>query len=140
MAYEILSIKMYELDKKISRLQSRIQMSESADHDRIRAEKAELQRECAESETELRTRLRHSRNSSVAVLAESYGEIEKSIKTAVARMENADGKESEESFPADEKIMFAEYALDFAMQAVNHALLVSMEALDAYMSQQEEQL
>jgi hypothetical protein len=74
------------------------------------------------------------------VLAESYGEIEKSIKTAVARMENADGKESEESFPADEKIMFAEYALDFAMQAVNHALLVSMEALDAYMSQQEEQL
>lgn len=136
MAYEILSIKMYELDKKISRLQSRIQMSESADHDRIRAEKAELQRECAESETELR----HSRNSSVAVLAESYGEIEKSIKTAVARMENADGKESEESFPADEKIMFAEYALDFAMQAVNHALLVSMEALDAYMSQQEEQL
>ena len=55
-------------------------------------------------------------------------------------MENADGKEPEESFPADEKIMFAEYALDFAMQAVNHALLVSMEALDAYMSQQEEQL
>ena len=140
MAYEILSIKMYELDKKISRLQSRIQMSESADHDRIRAEKAELQRECAESETELRNRLRHSRNSSVAVLAESYGEIEKSSKTAVARMENADGKEPEESFPADEKIMFAEYALDFAMQAVNHALLVSMEALDAYMSQQEEQL
>ena len=32
---------------------------------------------------------------------------------------------------AEEKILTAEYALDFAMQAVNRALLVSLEAIEA---------
>ena len=32
MAYEIFSVKLYELDEKIRRLHSRIQMSESAQH------------------------------------------------------------------------------------------------------------
>ena len=31
----------------------------------------------------------------------------------------------------EEKILTAEYALDFAMQAVNRALLVSLEAIEA---------
>ena len=138
MAYEILSIKMYELDKKIGRLQSRIEMSESADHDRIRTETAELRRECEENKAELANRLKRSKNGSVALLNECYEEVESAIKKAADRMENADGNPAEEGCPVDEKILFAEYALDFAMQAADHALLVSMEALDAYMSQQEE--
>lgn len=135
MAYEILSIKMYELDKKIGRLQSRIQISESEDHDRIRSEITGLRRECEENRTELANRLKHSRNSKVAVLNESYEEIERAIKHATDQLEDGGQKED---LCADERILFAEYTLDFAMQAVNHALLVSMEALDACMSQQEE--
>ena len=40
---------------------------------------------------------------------------------------------------AEEKILYAEYALDFAMQAANHALLISLEAMDAQMEQQEKE-
>lgn len=32
---------------------------------------------------------------------------------------------------AEEKILTAEYALDFAMQAANRALLISLEAIEA---------
>lgn len=138
MANEILSIKMYELDRKIARLQSRIELSGSADHDRIRLEAEALRRECMENKTELANRLKHSRNSKVAVLAECYDEIGQTIQKAVSRLETGEGGQVGADFSADEKILFAEYTLDFAMQAVNRALLVSMEALDAYMSQQEE--
>ena len=40
---------------------------------------------------------------------------------------------------AEEKILLAEYALDFALQAANHALLISMEAIKAQMAEQEQE-
>ena len=46
MAHEILSVKLYELDKKISQVHSRIQISESANRDRIRAEIEAIRNEC----------------------------------------------------------------------------------------------
>ena len=39
---------------------------------------------------------------------------------------------------AEEKILLAEYALDFAQQAADRALLLSMEAIDAQAIQQQE--
>ena len=38
----------------------------------------------------------------------------------------------------EEKILLAEYALDFAHQAADRALLLSMDAINAQMFQQEE--
>ena len=38
---------------------------------------------------------------------------------------------------AEEKILLAEYALDFALQASNRALLLAMEAIDAQLAGQE---
>lgn len=134
MANEIFSIKMYELDQKIGRLRSRIEIIESSDHDRIRSEISGLRGECAENRAELVSRMKYSKNRRVAVLSESYEEMEQMIKNAMDKLEH--GGENE-AFSADERILLAEYTLDFAMQAVNHALLVSMEALDAYMSQEE---
>ena len=37
----------------------------------------------------------------------------------------------------EEKILLAEYALDFAIQAADRALLFSMEAIDAQLTQQK---
>ena len=38
----------------------------------------------------------------------------------------------------EEKILLAEYALDFAHQAADRALLLSMEAIEAQLLQREE--
>lgn len=39
----------------------------------------------------------------------------------------------------EEKILLAEYGLDFAVQAANRALLLAMEAIYAQLTQQEQE-
>ena len=39
---------------------------------------------------------------------------------------------------SEQALLLAEYALDFAMQAASRALLISLEAIDAQMTEQEE--
>ena len=43
-----------------------------------------------------------------------------------------------ENDPVEEKLLFAEYAIDFAMQAADRALLISMEATEAEQAKKEE--
>ena len=39
-----------------------------------------------------------------------------------------------DTYSAEEKVLLAEYALDFAMQAADNALLISLKAMDAQMT------
>ena len=139
MAHEILSVKMYELDKKIGQLHSRILMNETASHAQIREELKILQKECAENALTLQNKLRFSKSGIVSELGKSYDEVERIIQRTKEKIEISDSKYLDDEISVEEKILFAEYALDFAIQAANHALLISMEALDANMSQQEEE-
>ena len=127
MAHEILSVKMYELDKKLEQTHSRIQLAESMDTERLHQQIQNLRQECQESRITLENRLRHSKTDCVMKLAGVYDQIE---------AENINLKNKEPIFGnvlpgTEEKILTAEYALDFAMQAVNRALLVSLEAIEA---------
>ena len=68
MAYEIFSIKLYELDEKIRRLHSRIQMSESAQHSKITDEIQTLRKECEETELMLATDYKEDKSRDVRLL------------------------------------------------------------------------
>ena len=48
-------------------------------------------------------------------------------------------EEGIKALTAEEKARLAEYALDLAMQAANRALLISLEAIDAELTQQEKE-
>ena len=61
MAHEILSVKMYELDKKLEQTHSRIQLAESMDTERLHQQIQNLRQECQESRITLENRLRHSK-------------------------------------------------------------------------------
>lgn len=139
MAHGILSAKLYELDKKISRMHSRIQLGESADHDQILVEVTELRRECAEEALTLQDKLRLSKVREVARLSTAYANVKKTIRDAIEGIENDGAEDEDAAFTSERKILFAEYALDFAMQAVDCALLVSMKALDAEMVRREKE-
>lgn len=129
MTHEILSVKLCELDDKFSRMRSRIELSESASPIRLKQEISALENECAESGLILREKLRFSRAEFVSKLSEAYEKIGTIIKEA---------NEELELFSAEQKILLAEYSLDFAMQAADKALLLSLQAIDAQMTQQEE--
>lgn len=129
MAHEILSVKLCELDEKICRLHSRIHLSESAGKERLEQEISELSAECEETELSLRDELRFSKASAVMPLAKLYAEVE-----------DAAGKLREEQrmgASAEEKTLFAEYALDFAVLVADRAVLASMEAIDSQREQDE---
>ena len=136
MAHEILSVKLCELEEQLLRLSSRIHLTETAGRDRLREEICALTKECAETELTLQSRLQLSRAEVVATLANTYGEIEQSIQRAKSELEGQAARRNDADFEAEEKILLAEYALDFAVQAANRALLLAMEAIDAQLNVQ----
>ena len=136
MAYEILSIKLDELDRRFARLHRLIQIGESANRDWIHSEAVTLQNVCAEETRTLRDQLQRSKSSMVAGLSEAYCQIEQVIQTAMAKMKEKPAQPGSD-LPAEEKLLVAEYALDFAAQAADRALWVAMNAMDAYLAQQQ---
>ena len=139
MAHEILSVKLCELEEQLSRLSGRIHLSETAGHDQLRRELIALSKECEETEWTLGEKLRLSRAEVVAPLARTYGAIEQLIQKTKSELEaQVAGREGGEA-AAEEKILLAEYALDFALEAANRALLLSMEAIDAQLTSQEQE-
>ena len=144
MAHEILSVKMYELDKKLELAHSRIQLAESMDVERLHQQIQDLRQECQESRITLENRLRHSKTDCVMKLAGIYDQVEAAV-GKVLEAENINLKDEEPVFGnvlpgAEEKILTAEYALDFAMQAANRALLVSLEAMEAQRMEEKKEI
>lgn len=135
MAHEILSVKLCELEEQLSRLSSRIHLSETAGHDRLQQEINMLSKECAETELTLQKKLKMSRAEIVATLADTYREIEQILRAGQSKLQVQAAEKNDSDMIAEEKILLAEYALDFAVLAANRALLLSMEAIDAQLMQ-----
>ena len=70
------------------------------------------------------------------------------MEAAVGKVLEAENKNLKDEEPvfgnvlpgAEEKILTAEYALDFAMQAANRALLVSLEAIEAQRMEEKKEI
>ena len=139
MSHEILSVKLYELDKKIGQLHSRIAYHETADYAEVKSEVDALRRECRENAMTLRHQLKFSRAPLASRLAEAFDEVEQIITKVKKETGKSVGGKWRNELSAEEKILLAEYALDFALQAANHALLISMEAIKAQMAEQEQE-
>ena len=113
MAYGMLSAKLCELDDDICRLHGRIQQGAENLDSEIRAAELELE----ESQRSLNERLAFSRSEAVQDIAKIY-----------RRIENALSSEQKE-LSVDERLLLAEYSLDFAMLAARKAVLQSLRAI-----------
>ena len=138
MAHEILSAKLCELDRKTGWLHSRIQLSETGSWEEIQREVASMRRECEEERISLQNRMRFSRFRPAARIAGAFDEIVEILeRTGKEIRQSSETGQNQEMLP-EEKILLAEYARDFAHQAADRALLLSMDAISAQMFQQEE--
>lgn len=129
MSHQILTVKLCELEKRIAKMQSRIQMSESSSFQKIQTEAEILWKEYTENELALRNKLQHSKSKVVSVLSSAYNEIEPIIRRAqeTIKLETTDDADGEIS--TENKLLLAEYELDFSMLAIDRALLASLEAI-----------
>lgn len=139
MAYGILSAKLCELEDQIARMQSRIQISESSSLQRIYSETEALKEECRESRMALEGRLDHSRAEMVKKLAAAYKEIEQIVQRADEAIKRDTCSEEDEEMSAENKLLLAEYQLDFSLLAANQALLASLDAIGAQLTLQEKE-
>ncbi len=133
MAHEILSAKLCELDRKTGRLHSRIQLSETGSWEEIQREVASMRRECEEERISLQNRMRFSRFRPAARIAGAFDEIVEILeRTGKEIRQSSETGQNQEMLP-EEKILLAEYMLDFALQAADQALLTSLEAIAGQM-------
>lgn len=123
MAHEILSVKLCELDRRIGQLHSRISLSQTASPAQLADEIDRLHRECDAEDLTLRRRLEYSRALPAQQLAGLYTQAEDLIQSARSGWTGDLGP--------DERLLVAEYVLDFALQAADRALLISLEAIAA---------
>ena len=138
MAQESLSIKLRELEAQITRLLIRIQLSENDDNAHLQQAIEGLKRECGENELALKNRLQLSRSGIVSTISHTYGQIETIIHQCKDTLQAYASLRADPDQEAEEKILLAEYALDFSIQAANRALLLAMEAMAAQPTQPEE--
>ena len=124
MAHELLSVKLCELDEKFERLHSRIQLSQTSDKSSLQKETQLVRRECEEEELILRRRLKFSKSEMAGKLSEVYEKMEETVQSARREVESGQGTLSPEEW-----LLLAEYSLDFAKQAADRALLMSLEAI-----------
>ena len=124
MAHELLSVKLCELDEKFERLHSRIQLSQTSDKSSLQRETQLVRRECEEEELILRRRLKFSKSEMAGKLSEVYEKMEETVQSARKEVESGQGTLSPEEW-----LLLAEYSLDFAKQAADRALLISLEAI-----------
>lgn len=121
--------KLYEMDRQYALLHSRLQVCQQQE-DRKKVERGIelLQNECEVNSLLLEGNVRGSRSPFVAELAEAQltykRQVEKDVKAFLAQ------KGSPEEC-AEAITLYAEFAIDFATQAMNEALLVAMHAVNA---------
>ena len=138
MAHEILSVKLCQLDERMERLHSRIHISETACQSRLQQELDALAEACDQAEATLRESLARSKSGVASVLSQGYDQVGQIIRSTKDRLQSIATANPDQEAAVEEKILLAEYALDFAHQAADRALLLCMDAINAQMFQQEE--
>ena len=138
MAHEILSVKLCQLDERMERLHSRIHISETACQSRLQQEIDALAEECDQAEATLRESLARSKSGVASLIALGYDQVGRIIRSTKDRLQSIATANPDQEAAVEEKILLAEYALDFAHQAADRALLLCMDAINAQMFQQEE--
>lgn len=131
MSHEILSAKLYELDRELGLLHGSIQLSETASREQLGQELARLRQKNEADRLAFQTKLKFSRSPMVGKLASSYETIEAFVDRERAEQDGPFSEVWRRGLSAEEALLLAEYSLDFAAQAANHALLLSLEAVSA---------
>ena len=155
MNQSIFAVKLCELECEYGQLKNRICLCQQEDHDRIRRELQKITEECKENDRLLQETAESSRSPAVAELAglqlHYTREMEEILKQRLPA-DMYDGTENPVSYQAsrywrgEQEVMenraegmtlYAEYAIDFATQAMKYALQASLAALDMQMSCEE---
>lgn len=132
------AIKLYELNQQYNQLQSRILLCQNGDHGKILQEIKRIVDECMENDLLLQSRIESSRSPAVSRLAavqmDYRRKTEEILRNTTLGFQDGMIVEPEE---LESVALYAEYAIDFATQAMRHALQASLCAIDLQLTEEE---
>ena len=138
---EMFAIKLYELEQQYGRMQSRLQLCQQEDHARIRQELEKAMDEYKESELLLQKNVEGSRSPAITALSNAQLEYCRTV-GKILEQKLPGYLHSEVSTSSDDKAeaaaLYAEYAIDFAVQSTRYALIAALTAIDLQMGAEEQ--
>lgn len=134
MSRGILSIKLYELEKSYGLMQSRLRLCQETDPEKLVHELQELKDEYEEKNYLLEQNAENSRSPAVAALSKEqvnfFKNAENIVKNKLPEYLRSEAPDDGEA-SAEAYSLYAEYAIDFAVQAMRYALISAIEAIEA---------
>ena len=125
----IFAVKLCELERQYGLLQTRLELCQGAGHEKIRDNALLMER-----------RAEGSRSPAVAELSSAQRDydrrVEEILREKLPRLMR--GEEDPQEEHAEAAALYAEYAIDFASQAMRGALLAALIAIDQQMSCEEQ--
>ena len=138
---ELFAIKLYEMEQQYGKIQSRIRICGQEDHQTVREELRKARSEYREHAMTLQESVEGSRSPAVTELARTQLEYSQ----AMDRLSKGSLEKylhSEESSPLDDEVeattLYAEYAIDYAVQTMQYALIAALSAMDAQLTAEEQ--
>ena len=135
----IFAVKLCELEHQYGLLRSRLELCQGADHERVRRLLGEVLEEVRENGLLLES-AGSARSPAAAELAAAQRDyvrrVESILREKLPRLLRDGERPKEEQ--AEAAALFAEYAIDFAGQAVRGALAAALTAMDQEMDCEEE--
>ena len=134
---DIFAVKLYEMEKQYGRLQSRLRI---CGREKLQAELEHAKEEYEENSLLLKQSIQGSRSPAVAELAQVQWEymhkVEDLLKEKAEQFFHCEATSKEED-QAEAASLYAEYAMDFATQAMQYALIVALTAMDLQRNAEE---
>lgn len=138
MENELFTVKLCELEKQYRDMRSRIYLMQQDDHEAIKQELKKMEEAYDKTMRLLRENTRGCRSPAVRALNEAQiaydSRIKEIMKKDMPRCIRADDRQEAK---AEAKTLYAEYSIDFAVQAVQSALMAVLSALDEQMNFEE---
>ena len=136
----IFAVKLCELERQYGLLQTRLELCQGAGHEKIRDILQDELNDYRENALLMERRAEGSRSPAVAELSSAQRDydrrVEEILREKLPRLMR--GEENPQEEQAEAAALYAEYAIDFASQAMRGALLAALIAIDQQMSCEEQ--
>ena len=131
----LFAVKLHEMEKAYARLQCRIEMCQSADRDKLLKEIEMLKDEYCENTILLRKLAEGSRTPEVAELASVLLTYDQHTQNCLNK---ALSQSTASEAQAEAAAVYAEFAIDQAIQSMKHALLAALVAVEEQLAAAED--
>ncbi len=138
----VFAVKLYELEQQYGKLQSRLRLCMKDDHSKIQQELQKALDEYRENIILLQENVKGCRSPAVTAMAEVqldyFRHAHEILEKELPKYLDSESSTTQEN-KTEATALYAEYAIDFAIQSMKYALIAALRAIDEQMNAEEKE-